>query len=47
MDRLFGLGLDPVTEQPLGKAWALHKTATQRIAARIVALPGDLPKRRP
>ena len=44
MERLFGLGLDPVTEQPLGKAWALHKTATQRIAARIVALPADLPK---
>src|SRR5665213_473286 len=44
MDRLFSLGLDPVTQAPLGKAWALHKTATQRIAARIVALPGDLPK---
>ena len=43
MGRLFGLGLDPVTEQPLGKAWALHKTATQRIAARVAALPGELP----
>src|SRR5450755_2372599 len=39
MDRLFSLGLDPVTQAPLGKAWALHKTATQRIAARIAALP--------
>ena len=39
MERLFSLGLDPVTEQPLGKAWALHKTATQRIAARVAALP--------
>jgi conjugative relaxase-like TrwC/TraI family protein len=39
MDRLFSLGLDPVTERPLGKAWALHKTATQRIAARLAALP--------
>src|SRR5665213_2485248 len=39
MERLFGLGLDPVTEQPLGKAWPLHKTATERSTARIVALP--------
>ena len=39
MDRLFSLGLDPVTQAPLGKAWALHKTATQRIAARVAALP--------
>ncbi len=42
MDRLFSLGLDPVTQAPLGKAWALHKTATQRIAARVAALPGEL-----
>jgi conjugative relaxase-like TrwC/TraI family protein len=40
MDRLFSLGLDPVTQAPLGKVWALHKTATQRIAARVAALPG-------
>src|SRR5450432_3632126 len=39
MERLFSLGLDPVTEHPLGKAWALHKTATQRIAARVASLP--------
>ena len=44
MERLFGLGLDPVTEDPLGKNWPVHKTATQRIAARIVTLPADLPK---
>src|SRR5476649_710388 len=43
MERLFSLGLDPVTQVPLGKAWALHKTATQRIAARVAALPGELP----
>jgi conjugative relaxase-like TrwC/TraI family protein len=39
MGRLFGLGQDPVTEQPLGKAWPVHKTATERIAARVAALP--------
>ena len=44
MERLFGLGLDPVTGAPLGKNWPVHKTASQRIAARIVALPADLPK---
>ncbi len=44
MQRLFWLGLDPVTHRPLGRAWPLHKTATERIAARIVALPADLPK---
>jgi conjugative relaxase-like TrwC/TraI family protein len=43
MERLFSLGLDPVTQSPLGKAWPLHKTATERIAARIVALPAELP----
>jgi conjugative relaxase-like TrwC/TraI family protein len=43
MRRLFGLGLDPVTQAPLGKNWPLHKTPTERIAARIVALPADLP----
>ncbi|HEY5200001.1 MAG TPA: MobF family relaxase, partial [Acidothermaceae bacterium] len=44
MQRLFWLGLDPVTHRPLGRAWPLHKTASERIAARIVALPADLPK---
>jgi conjugative relaxase-like TrwC/TraI family protein len=44
MERLFGLGLDPVTQDPLGKNWPVHKTATERVAARIVALPADLPK---
>ena len=43
MERLFSLGLDPVTQVPLGKAWALHKTVTQRIAARVAAMPGELP----
>ncbi len=42
MERLFGLGLDPVTQAPLGKAWALHKTATERIATRVAALPAVL-----
>jgi conjugative relaxase-like TrwC/TraI family protein len=44
MQRLFWLGLDPVTHAPLGRAWPLHKSASERIAARIVALPADLPK---
>src|SRR5665213_3053060 len=42
MGRLFSLGLDPVTEAPLGKNWPLHKTATERIAARVAALPDEL-----
>jgi conjugative relaxase-like TrwC/TraI family protein len=43
MERLFALGLDPATGAPLGKNWAVHKTATERIAARITALPERLP----
>jgi|GEM_PF-4911490 len=26
MQRLFALGLDPVTDAPLGESWPLHKT---------------------
>ena len=39
---LLGLGCDPVTGEPLGKAWSKFKTAAQRIDARIRMLPDEL-----
>src|SRR5450755_4119147 len=42
MERLFSLGLDPATQAPLGGGWKVHKTATQRVAARVAALPTGL-----
>jgi conjugative relaxase-like TrwC/TraI family protein len=39
---LLGLGCDPVTGEPLGKAWLNFKTATERIDARIGQLPAGL-----
>ncbi|WP_246142328.1 MobF family relaxase [Lacisediminihabitans profunda] len=39
---LLGLGCDPVTGEPLGKAWPTFKTAAERIEARIRNLPAEL-----
>ena len=39
---LLGLGCDPVTGEPLGKAWSKFKTAAQRIELRIRQLPAEL-----
>ena len=39
---LLGLGCDPVTGEPLGKAWSKFKTAAQRIEVRIWQLPAGL-----
>jgi hypothetical protein len=39
---LLGLGCDPVTGEPLGKAWSKFKTAAQRIEVRIRQLPAEL-----
>ena len=39
---LLGLGCDPVTGEPLGKALPRFKNAAQRIEARIRKLPGGL-----
>ena len=39
---LLGLGCDPVTGEPLGKAWSKFKTAAQRIEVRIRQLPAGL-----
>ncbi|RPF21501.1 MobF family relaxase [Myceligenerans xiligouense] len=40
--RLLGTGHDPVTGQPLGRAYQQFATVPERIAARIEALPADL-----
>jgi hypothetical protein len=42
MNRLFGLGMDPVTGAPLGAAWRVTTPTTQRIAERVAALPTNL-----
>jgi conjugative relaxase-like TrwC/TraI family protein len=39
---LLGLGCDPVTGEPLGKAWPTYKTAAERIDVRIRNLPAEL-----
>ena len=39
---LLGLGCDPVTGEPLGKAWPKFKTAAQRIEVRIQQLLAGL-----
>ena len=39
---LLGLGCDPFTGEPLGKAWSKFKTAAQRIEVRIRQLPAGL-----
>ncbi|MBO0610690.1 MobF family relaxase [Myceligenerans salitolerans] len=40
--RLLGTGHDPVTGQPLGRAYQQFATVPERITARIEALPADL-----
>ncbi len=39
---LLGLGCDPVTGEPLGKAWSKFKTAAERIEVRIRQVPAGL-----
>jgi conjugative relaxase-like TrwC/TraI family protein len=39
---LLGLGCDPVTGEPLGKAWPTYRTTSERIDARIEQLPSGM-----
>ena len=39
---LLGLGRDPVTGDPLGKAWPAYRSAAERIEVRIDTLPDGL-----
>lgn len=39
---LLGLGCDPVTGEPLGKAWPIYRTSAERIDARIELLPDEM-----
>ncbi|MBX3099560.1 MAG: relaxase domain-containing protein [Salinibacterium sp.] len=39
---LLGLGCDPVTGEPLGRAWPVYRGVTERIAARVSALDKTL-----
>ncbi len=43
MERLYRLGSDPVTGEPLGRKYRVPKPVEERVATRVDALPVDMP----